>query len=248
MNPRDFAPSAEPADNPLLLLPGLLCDRRLWRDQASALGGEFAVMIPDLTLDDSVGSMAARVLASAPPRFSLAALSMGGYVAFEILRQAPERVIRLALLATSAAPDSAERAAQRRTAMESLKLGRFVGVTSRMLPQLIRSDHVRGSVGDEVRAMAERVGAAAFLRQQQAILTRPDSRPLLPSIRIPTVVAVGDSDVLTPPSHSEEIHAGIAGSVLHRFSRCGHLPPLESSGETTEVLRHWLSMPHPGDY
>ena len=228
---------------PLVFLPGLLCDARLWRDQATALADIAEPATADLTLDDSVAAMAARVLAGAPGRFALAALSMGGYVAFEVLRQAPERVTRLALLDTSAAPDTPERAKQRRAAMDSLKLGRFQGVTTRMLPQLIHARHVHGVVGDEVRAMARRVGGAAFLRQQQAILDRPDSRPLLPSIRIPTLVAVGDSDVLTPVAEAEEIHRGISGSPLHIFRDCGHLPSMELPKETAQVLRNWLLRP-----
>jgi pimeloyl-ACP methyl ester carboxylesterase len=209
-----------PDRTPLVFLPGLLCDERLWRDQVAALADIAEPSVADLTLDDGITAMAARALAGAPPgRFALAALSMGGYVAFEMLRQAPERITRLALLDTSAAPDSPERAGQRRAAMESLRHGRFLGVTTRMLPQLVHARHVQGPVGDEVRAMARRVGGAAFLRQQRAILGRPDSRPLLPSIGVPTLVAVGDSDVLTPAADAEEIHRGIAGSAIHCTAR-----------------------------
>lgn len=226
---------------PLVMLPGLLCDERLWSEQARALSDIADPLIADLTQDDSVTAMAARVLAAAPPRFALAALSMGGYVALEIMRQAPERVSRLALLATSAAPDSPERAATRRAAIESLKLGRFVGVTTRLLPQLVHASHVDGPVGQEVRDMAARVGGEAFLRQQTAILGRPDSRPTLATITVPTLVAVGDSDVLTPPAEAEDIHAGIAGSRLHLFQACGHLPPLEQPAAVSAQLRDWLT-------
>lgn len=225
----------------LLLLPGLLCDERLWRDQVAGLADVADSFVADLTLDDSVEAMARRALAGAPKRFALGALSMGGYVAFEILRQAPERVTRLALMATSAAPDSAARAAQRRAAMASMKLGRFVGVTDRMLPQLIHPDRVDDEVGREVREMAGHVGPEAFLRQQAAILGRPDSRPLLAQISVPTLVAVGDTDQLTPPSEAREIHAGVAGSRLHVFERCGHLPPMEQPAETSALLRAWLT-------
>lgn len=225
---------------PLVLLPGLLCDERLWRDQLAGLDDVADGQVADLALDDSVEAMAARVLAQAPARFALAALSMGGYVAFELLRRAPERITHLALLATSAAPDSPERARQRRAAMASMKLGRFVGVTDRMLPQLIHGAHIAGPVGQEVQDMAVRVGGEAFLRQQTAILGRPDSRPLLAKIKVPTLVAVGDADQLTPPADAREIHAGVAGSRLHVFERCGHLPPMESPDETTAVLRNWL--------
>jgi pimeloyl-ACP methyl ester carboxylesterase len=232
---------------PVVLLPGLLCDATLWRAQVEGLADIAAALIPDLTLDETVRDMAARTLAVAPPRFALAALSMGGYVAFDILRQAPGRVTRLALFATSAAPDSPERATERKRGMESLKLGRFMGVTQRMLPQLVHPSHVSDAVGETVKAMAERVGGAAFLRQQHAILSRPDSRPTLSIIKIPTLVAVGDGDVLTPPSESREIHRGIAGSRLHIFETCGHLPALEQPDETTAVLRDWLGYPGPHD-
>jgi pimeloyl-ACP methyl ester carboxylesterase len=225
---------------PLIFLPGLLCDERLWRDQARDLADIAAPILPDLTLDDSVAGMARRVLDAAPERFALAALSMGGYVAFEILRQQPQRVTRLALLDTSASPDTPERSSQRLAGIESMKYGRFFGVTARMLPQLVHERHVQGPVGEEVRAMAKRVGGDAFLRQQRAILDRPDSRPLLPSIRIPTLIAVGDSDVLTPPADAEAMHAGIPGSSLHIFPACGHLPPMEAPEETSAVLRRWL--------
>lgn len=225
---------------PLILLPGLLCDERLWRDQARDLGDIADASIPDLTLDDTVSAMAKRVLDAAPERFALAALSMGGYVAFELLRQQPERVTRLALIDTSASLDTPQRVAQRLAGIKSLQLGRFFGVTTRMLPQLVHARHVNGPVGEEVRAMAKRVGGDAFLRQQNAILNRPDSRPLLASIHVPTLVAVGDSDILTPPSDAEEMHRNIAGSSLHVFPSCGHLPPMETPEETSALLRRWL--------
>ena len=237
------APSLRSGPGPvphLLFLPGLLCDDRLWSAQREALEAVAPTSVADLTRDDSIAAMAARALAGAPERFALIALSMGGYVAFEIMRQAPRRVARLALLDTSAAPDSPERAARRHAGMASLAHGRFAGVTSRLMPQLVHASHVDGPVGETVREMAGRVGSAAFLRQQQAILGRPDSRPLLPEIRVPTLVGVGDSDVLTPPAEALEIHLGIATSTWHLFRGCGHLPPLEQPEETTRVLRGWL--------
>lgn len=224
----------------LVFLPGLLCDERLWRNQANALSDVAEPFIADLTQDDNIAAMARRALDAAPDRFALAALSMGGYVAFEILRQAPERVTRLALFDTSAAPDDAARVAQRKAGIESLKIGRFVGVTTRLLPQLIHASHISSPVGKELKAMAARVGGDAFLRQQKAILGRPDSRSLLRRITVPTLVAVGDSDVLTPMSDALEIHRGIAASRFHIFKDCGHLPALEQPAETTAVLRDWL--------
>jgi len=226
---------------PLLLLPGLLCDEELWREQARDLADLADIDVADLTQDDSVAGMAARVLAAAPPRFALAGLSMGGYVAFEILRQQPARVLKLALFDTSAAPDSPLRAMQRRAGLRLLERGRFAGVTQQLLPSLVHERHVDGPVGAQVRAMAQRVGAQAYRRQQTAILQRPDSRPLLARIEVPTLIAVGEQDQLTPPSAAEEMHRGIAGSVLHRIADCGHLPTLETPQVATALLRGWLS-------
>lgn len=226
---------------PVLFLPGLLCDSTLWRAQIDDLGEIVAPCVADLTLDSNVESMARRALIAAPPRFSLVALSMGGYVAFEIMRQAPERVTRLALLSTSAAADDARRSEDRRKAIETLKLGRFMGVTTRMLPQLIHPPRLEDPVAEAVMAMAQRVGSAAFVRQQEAILLRPDSRPLLSTIAVPTLVAVGDGDQLTPPDASREIHAGIPGASLHILPDCGHLPPMERPENVNALLRNWLT-------
>lgn len=226
---------------PVLLLPGLLCDARLWRDQVAGLADIAEIAVPDLTRDDSVGALAARVLADAPERFALGALSMGGYVAFEILRQAPQRVTRLALLATSARADPPKRAAVRRASLAMAERGRFAGVTRKLLPQLVHASQVDTPVGEEVMAMAERVGRDAFLRQQRAILERPDSLPLLPTLAMPTVIGVGDDDRMTAPEESRILRDGIAGARLHVFTGCGHLPPMEKPQETTELLRAWLT-------
>jgi pimeloyl-ACP methyl ester carboxylesterase len=224
-----------------LLLPGLLCDERLWRDQVAALEATASIQVPDLTRDDSVTAMAARVLAEAPPRFALAGLSMGGYVAFEMLRQSPERVTRLALLDTSARQDEPKRAAVRRAGLQLAERGRFAGVTNKLLPQLIHESRVGQPVGEEVMAMAARVGREAFIRQQRAILERPDSLPLLPTIAQPTLIAVGDDDRMTPPEESRILHAAIPNARLHVFRQCGHLPAMELPQETTAVLREWLT-------
>jgi pimeloyl-ACP methyl ester carboxylesterase len=233
----------------LLLLPGLLCDARLWRTQVADLAGQARCQVADLTLDDTVAPMAARALAGAPPRFALCGLSMGGYVAFEILRQAPERVERLALLDTSARPDTPEQARRRRGLVALARSGvgqaggatGFRGVTPRLLPQLLHPANLGGPLGAEVMAMAEAVGRDAFLRQQAAILGRPDSRALLPGIRVPSLVAVGEADALTPPALAEEIAAGIPGARLAVLPGCGHLPPIEDPAAVTALLRGWLA-------
>src|SRR5689334_1603718 len=156
---------------PLLFLPGLLCDGRLWRDQAEALADLAEPVVADLTQDESVEEMAKRALAAAPERFALAALSMGGYVAFAIMRCAPERVLRLCLLDTSARQDTPEQRRRRRGLIALSKTGRFKGVTPRLLPQLVHPDRLDdAALAEEIMAMADRIGKEAFLRQQTAIL------------------------------------------------------------------------------
>ncbi|EHM03102.1 hydrolase, alpha/beta domain protein [Acetobacteraceae bacterium AT-5844] len=226
---------------PLLFFPGLLCDARLWRDQIAALGGIAECRVADLTLDADLGSMALRILADAPPRFALAGLSMGGYAALEVVRRAPERVTHLALLDTSARPDTEEQARRRRGLMALTRSGQFKGVTPRLLPSLLHPDHVEGPLGHEVREMAERVGREAFLRQQQAILQRPDSRPMLSGIAVPTLVAVGEHDILTPPELAEEMAAAIPGAELARIPGAAHLPTMEMPEAVNALFRAWLA-------
>src|SRR5262249_51378528 len=139
----------------LVFVPGLLCDERLWRDQRSELSPN--AVVADVTRDDTISEMANRLLLQAPDRFVLIALSMGGYVAFEVMRQAPERVTALALFDTTATPDSPTRRAEREASIRSLSAGRFAGVTDRLLPQLVDERHVSGEVGGELKAMAARV-------------------------------------------------------------------------------------------
>lgn len=225
----------------LLFLPGLLCDGRLWRDQVEALAGTRCV-VADLTHDDSLGAMAERTLRALPAeaRLSVCGLSMGGYVAFEIMRRAPGRVARLALFDTSARPDTPEQTRRRRGLLSLSESGMFRGVTPRLLPQLLAPAHVAGPLGAEVMAMAERVGRPAFHRQQRAIMHRPDSRPNLAAIAVPTLVGVGEEDALTPPHLAEEMAAGIPGARLARIPGAGHLPPMETPDAVTLLLREWL--------
>lgn len=225
----------------LLLLPGLLCDEQLWRDQAEALRDVAHITIADLTRDDDLDAMARRAIADMPPRFAVAGLSMGGYVALAILRLVPGRVTRLCILDSSARPDSADQARRRRGLIALTRAGRFRGVTPRLLPQLVHPARLGdAALTGAVMAMAERVGKEAFIRQQRAILGRPDSRPMLPALRMPCTIAVGDGDRLTPPEHAREMATLIPGAELILLSGCGHLPPMEDPGATTDLLRRWL--------
>ncbi len=230
----------------LVLVPGLLCDHALWEPQIAALSDICVPWVVDLTRDDSIATMAARVLAEAPAqRFALAGLSMGGYVAMEIMRLAPQRVTQLALLDTRATLDTSEETARRHELMRLAQTERgFTPITTRMLPLLVHP----ARVNDEplvrvIRDMAERIGAEAYVRHQQAIISRPDFRPDLQRIGCPTLVLCGREDALTPLERHEEIVRQIPTARLVVIERCGHLSTLERPHEVNVALRDWLVGP-----
>jgi pimeloyl-ACP methyl ester carboxylesterase len=226
----------------LILLPGQLCDAVLWDSQVQALADAAQITVADLTLDDSVGTMAERILADAPARFAVCGLSLGGYVAFEILRRAPQRVTNLALMNTSARADEAHQAELRQKRVASARIGTFKGVTPHFLPSIVApANAATPAIADIVLAMTERVGRVAFERQQRAAVTRPDCRDLLPSITVPTLVIGGLQDRVTPPALQEEIAAKIPGARLMLLDNCGHLAPLEQPQTVSQAMRDWLS-------
>lgn len=228
---------------PLILLPGLLTDAALWRHQTDTLSDIADTKVCDLTQDNQLGPMARRILAEAPETFALAGLSMGGYLAFKILRQAPDRVRRLALLDTSPLPDSAEQTARRRSLIDLARTGDFKGVTQRLLPLLIHPDRIRdAALTRAVMEMAGRVGRDAFIRQQTAIMNRPDSRHNLGLIHCPTLVLCGRQDGLTPPALHVDMAAALPNAALVTVEDCGHLSPLEQPHAVSAVLRYWLAM------
>jgi pimeloyl-ACP methyl ester carboxylesterase len=227
---------------PILLVPGLLCTIRLYGEQLPALWGLGPVTVADHTREDSMATIAEQILATAPPRFALAGLSMGGYIAFEIMRQAPERVTRLALLDTSARPDTPEQTRGRQALVELARAGRLDEVAEHLLPLFVRPDRLDDeALCTTVREMAQATGVEAFIRQEAAIIARPDSRPDLAGIRCPTLVLVGDADVLTPPDCAAEIADGIDGARLVTVADCGHLSPLERPEPVTQALVEWLA-------
>jgi pimeloyl-ACP methyl ester carboxylesterase len=226
---------------PLVLVPGLLCDFNLWAHQSRYLAEIAESSIAQSTLDDDLPAMARRILADAPPTFALAGLSMGGYVCLEIMRQAPARVLKLALLDTSARPDTPEQSARRRGLIELAEKGRFKGVTPRLLPLFVHPARLTDEdLTQAVMEMTERVGKDTFLRQQKAILARPDSRPALAGIDAPTLVACGREDQVTPLEMSEEIAALTPGARLCVIEECGHLSSMERPFAVTALLRDWL--------
>lgn len=225
---------------PIVFLPGLICDARLWRDIIDGLSHTVAPMVADLRLDDTIKDMALRTLAAAPPRFALAGLSMGGYVALEILRQAPERVTHLALLDTSARADTEERRETRRKGIEMIGQGKFIGVSRGLLGSLIAPHHLGTPLAEEVQAMSERVGGDVYIRQQKAIMGRIDSVPGLNDIAVPTLVGVGALDKMTPPELAEEMASLIPDAKLVTFADAAHLPTIENPDAVVAAMKEWL--------
>ena len=226
---------------PVVLVPGLTCTARLYAEQIPALWQFGPVMVADHRRDDSMAAIARRILAAAPPRFALVGLSMGGYIAFEIMRQEPKRVAKLALLDTGSRADTPEQTERRRVLMALAKEGRYADIPEQAFPVYVH----RNRRGDEalkriVREMAEATGIDAYLRQQQAILSRSDSRPGLGAISCPTLVLVGEGDEATPPELAREIAAGIPGSRLALIPDSGHLSTLERPTAVTGALVEWL--------
>lgn len=226
---------------PLMLLPGLLCDAALWQHQTDTLGDLADIFVADLAHSEHAGEAARAVLDRAPEEFALAGLSMGGYVAFEILRQAPDRVRRLALINTTARSDPPEKIKLRQELIDLARTGQFKGVTPRLLPKLICPDRLNdGALTGQIMAMAERVGRDAFLRQQRLLMNRPDSRRDLSLVSCPTVVIGGRQDELTPLADSIEMAEKIRRAKLVIIEDCGHLSTMERPQAVSAILRYWL--------
>lgn len=225
----------------LVMIPGLLCTETLFKVQRSALSHSVTVEIANHYGHNSLNAMARAILERAPDRFALAGLSMGGYLAFEILRLAPDRVERLALLNTSARADGAEQK-ENRSRLVALAEKKGIGIPVReMFPKLVAPSHSNDEFLEAIfLEMAETIGTAGFARQQSAIAGRPDSRPMLASIKCPTLVLVGEGDQLTPVELAKEMAEGIVGSRLAVIPDAGHLSPLEAPERVTHELQAWL--------
>lgn len=236
------------ADTPLVLLPGMLCDDILFEHQVEHLSEVAEVSVGDLTRDDSIGGMAQTVLDGAPNSFALAGLSMGGIVAFEILRRAPERVSRLALLDTTARPPSGQQLEAWEQFSGMVDKGHFEEVVEEyLLPAYFHPDREEPDLEKKARRMAENVGGDAFQRQLSAQSGRPDSRESLREVRCPTLVALGRQDQLCPMEAHEEISSAIPESKLLVIEDCGHLSTLEQPQAATALLRYWLEDGKPED-
>jgi pimeloyl-ACP methyl ester carboxylesterase len=229
----------------LVLVPGLLCTRALWEPQIAALADIADCSVADHTRHDTMAGIARSILAAAPPSFALAGLSMGGYVACEIVAQAPERVERLALLDTGYRPDTPERSAARRDLVAAAEREGVQRAQQLLMPVLIHPARLSDRpLVDAILQMAVDTGLEAFKRQEEAIIGRPDYGPLLATIRCPTLVLVGREDALTPVQQHRDIAAAIPGAELEIVPDSGHLSPLERPEAVSRALRAWLRAGH----
>src|SRR3954466_15126636 len=226
---------------PILLVPGLAGSPRIDAPVAPALWRFGPVTVANHIRDDNMGAIARRILAEAPPRFALAGHSMGGYIAFEIMRQAPQRVAKLALVNTQARPDTPEATARRRAQIARAQGGEYRAVLDELFPGFVHpSRREDGALRKLVHDMGDDIGAEAFVRQQTAIMGRPDSRPTLGWIKCPTLVLTGDEDNTIPNALSKEMADGIHGAKLVILQNCGHMPQPEQPEATRAALVEWL--------
>lgn len=226
---------------PIVLLPGMMCDARLWSPVLHAFTGR-AVFHAPLTEADTVQALAAAVLAAAPARFALAGLSMGGIVAMEVLRQAPLRVERLALLDTNPLSEAeAIRARRGPQVARALAGGLDTVMRDEMKPNyLARSDH-KEAILDLCMKMAVSLGPEVFARQSAALATRSDQQDALRRFTGPALVLMGAEDRLCPRDRHDLMHALMPQSRLVIINGAGHLPPLERPAETAAALSQWLT-------
>ena len=227
---------------PVVLIGGQLCTERLWQDQLPALRALTDVTIAVPCEDDTIAAMARRLLDQLPPRFSLVVHAMGGFVAFEMLRQAPDRVRSLVLLSTLAPADTPVQTQRREGYVRLVEAGNFAGVVEERIPILLHPDR-RGDAAlvEVVRTMATDTGADAFLRQQRAIMTRPDSRPGLAVIGCPALILFARQDGIVTREHQEEMLRAIPGARLEIVEACGHMMTLEQPEQITRILADWVA-------
>jgi pimeloyl-ACP methyl ester carboxylesterase len=232
-----------PRGLPLVFVPGLNCTAELFEPQIAQFRDRHPIIVADHASDETIADIAKRLLATAPPKFALIGLSMGGYVAMEVMRQAPQRVAKLALLDTRASQDVPGDTEIRQAAIKMAQTGRFDDIHHVLWSRIV---HIR-RLGDTalegvVRRMLDKTGPARFIRQQKAIMGRPSYEASLAAIRCPTLILVGEDDALTPRFMSEDMAEAIRGAELVVVPDCGHLSTLENPAAVNEALERWLAL------
>lgn len=229
---------------PLLLLPGMMCDARLFAPQLAAFSGQRPVVVAPMTGSDSVEALADDILTHAPPRFALAGLSMGGIVAMEIIARAPDRVTHLALLDTNPAAEPPSRAAARLPQIKAVRAGHLRRVMrDEMKPNYLSNGPHKGQILDLCMAMAETLGPEIFAQQSHALSSRPDQSEALRLVTAPTLILCGEDDTLCPLDRHELMRDLIPNATLEVIAGAGHLPTLEQPERTNAALQSWLNRP-----
>lgn len=227
--------------SPLILIPGLLNDADLWRDQVAALSDRFEVWIADITRGETMEALVEAVFALADGPVAVAGFSLGGYVAQAMLRRSPERIERLALLDTGFRPDTPARAAERATlTRQATSSGKFLGIGDRLLGSYLAPDHVANpDMAGRVKAMTQRLGAEVFIRQSS--LVREDGEAALRAFTGPSLVLCGEVDKITPPEGHREMAALLPDAKLVIAPGCGHLTPIEAPELVRGALARWMA-------
>ena len=226
----------------LILVPGLLCTKQLFANQIKALGEELDIEVANITGLNNITAIAEKIILKQDSSFVICGLSMGGYVAQMVAHLAPEKVSGLGLLSTSGRADTQERKKQREALIQLSKIGKFKGVTPRLLPHLLSPKALKNeTLVQEVMDMAAEIGQVNFTLQQEAIINRPDFRPFAASANMPVEILCGDQDQLTPPSLSKELDSLFYDSKLTLLPGIGHLSSMEAPDEVTHILRRLVT-------
>ena len=224
----------------LLFIPGLLCTNAIFQSQFAAFKGVADCHVASTIEMDSIEEMAEKALSQMTGKFAVLGFSMGGYVALELARCAPERIEGLALVSTSARADTEEKKQARSELVNLSKIGKFKGVTPRLLPRFFSEKALQDEVKTNiVLKMGAEIGQENFVRQQQAIMSRRDQRPYLPSFDKPSVVICGTKDILTPPENSTEMADLLPPSDLVLLEEIAHMSTLEAPDEVNQALLGW---------
>lgn len=226
---------------PIVLVPGLNCTAECYAGQVPSLWQFGSVLIPDHKRGSTMTEIAAAILRDAPPTFALAGFSLGGYIVFEMLRQAPERITRLALIDTMARLDAPDRLLKRHDAIRLAQAGKLRQLVTANYPDSVHPDHAEHpAIRDISIRMALANGPEVYVRQQQAIIGRPDSTPVLPTISVPTTIIVGEADAITPPTDAHAMADAIPGAHLVIIAGAGHMSPTEQPAAVAAALVGWL--------